>query len=186
MNPAIGITLLLTVLQVASGQKVISLTACLVDQSLRLDCRHENTTASLSTQYEFSLTRDSKKHVLISTVGVPEHTYRSRTNFTNKYNMKVLYLSGFTTKDEGLYTCELRPSSQQPSFSKNVTVLRGSVSPSRASGRPPRHRPAFSGTSGGPEVGHGVRPMSGTHLERWLFPIPSSPFGSSALSCDHA
>ncbi|KAF6334473.1 Thy-1 cell surface antigen [Rhinolophus ferrumequinum] len=131
MNPAIGITLLLTegalllpVLQVASGQKVISLTACLVDQSLRLDCRHENTTASLSTQYEFSLTRDSKKHVLISTVGVPEHTYRSRTNFTNKYNMKVLYLSGFTTKDEGLYTCELRPSSQQPSFSKNVTVLR--------------------------------------------------------------
>ncbi|XP_019571867.1 thy-1 membrane glycoprotein [Rhinolophus sinicus] len=124
MNPAIGITLLLTVLQVASGQKVTSLTACLVDQSLRLDCRHENTTASLSIQYEFSLTRDSKKHVLVSTVGVPEHTYRSRTNFTNKYNMKVLYLSGFTTKDEGLYTCELRLSSQQPSFSKNVTVLR--------------------------------------------------------------
>lgn len=99
-----------------------SLTACLVDQSLRLDCRHENTTTS-SIQYEFSLTRDSKKHVLVSTVGVPEHTYRSRTNFTNKYNMKVLYLSGFSTKDEGTYTCELRLSSQEPSF-KNVTVLR--------------------------------------------------------------
>ncbi|KAM5226951.1 thy-1 membrane glycoprotein [Hipposideros larvatus] len=122
MNPAIGIAVLLTVLQVASGQKVTSLTACLVDQSLRLDCRHENTTTS-SIQYEFSLTRDSKKHVLVSTVGVPEHTYRSRTNFTNKYNMKVLYLSGFSTKDEGTYTCELRLSSQEPSF-KNVTVLR--------------------------------------------------------------
>lgn len=125
--------LLLPVLQVASGQKVTSLTACLVDQSLRLDCRHENTTASLSIQYEFSLTRDSKKHVLVSTVGVPEHTYRSRTNFTNKYNMKVLYLSGFTTKDEGLYTCELRLSSQQPSFSKNVTVLRGEANPQQGS-----------------------------------------------------
>lgn len=74
-----------------------------------------------------------------------------------------------------------------PSFSRRLSLPSPvSVSPSRASGKPPRHRPAFSGTSGGPEVGHGVRPMSGTHLERWLFPIPSSPFGSSALSYDHA
>ncbi|XP_045694706.1 thy-1 membrane glycoprotein [Phyllostomus hastatus] len=122
MNPAISLTLLLTVLQVASGQKVTSLTACLVDQSLRLDCRHENTT-SLPIQYEFSLTRDSKKHVLFGTVGVPEHTYRSRTNFTSKYNIKVLYLSGFTTKDEGIYTCELHVSSQTFS-NKKVSVIR--------------------------------------------------------------
>lgn len=74
-----------------------------------------------------------------------------------------------------------------PSFSRRLSLPSPvSVSPSRASGKPPRHRPAFSGTSGGPEVGHGVRPMSGTHLERWLFPIPSSPFSSSALSYDHA
>nr|KAF6468209.1 Thy-1 cell surface antigen [Rousettus aegyptiacus] len=80
MNPAIGITLLLTVLQVASGQKVTSLTACLVDQSLRLDCRHENTTT------------------------IPIH---------------------FTTKDEGVYTCELRLSSQHPpSYNKTVSVFR--------------------------------------------------------------
>ncbi|ELK12074.1 thy-1 membrane glycoprotein [Pteropus alecto] len=124
MNPAIGIALLLTVLQVASGQKVTSLTACLVDQSLRLDCRHENTT-TIPIQYEFSLTRDSKKHVLFGTVGVPEHTYRSRTNFTSKYNIKVLYLSSFTTKDEGVYTCELRLSSQHPtSYNKTVSVFR--------------------------------------------------------------
>ncbi|EHH23517.1 thy-1 membrane glycoprotein [Macaca nemestrina] len=124
MNPAISIALLLTVLQVSRGQKVTSLTACLVDQSLRLDCRHENTTSS-PIQYEFSLTRETKKHVLFGTVGVPEHTYRSRTNFTSKYNMKVLYLSAFTSKDEGTYTCALHHSGHSPPISsQNVTVLR--------------------------------------------------------------
>lgn len=123
-SPSSEKTLLVPVLQVASGQKVTSLTACLVDQSLRLDCRHENTT-TLPMQYEFSLTRDSKKHVLLGNVGVPEHMYRSRTNSTSKSNIKVLYLSGFTTKDEGLYTCELHLSSQPPTFSsKNISVLR--------------------------------------------------------------
>ncbi|XP_036715976.1 thy-1 membrane glycoprotein [Balaenoptera musculus] len=124
MNPTIGITLLLTVLQVARGQKVTSLTACLVDQSLRLDCRHENTT-NLPIQYEFSLTRETKKHVLFGTIGVPEHAYRSRTNFFSKYNLKVLYLSDFTTKDEGTYTCALHLSGQTPIVSnRNVSVLR--------------------------------------------------------------
>lgn len=131
------------VLQVASGQKVTSLTACLVDQSLRLDCRHENTT-SLPIQYEFSLTRDSKKHVLFGTVGVPEHTYRSRTNFTSKYNIKVLYLSGFTTKDEGMYTCELRLSSQTFS-NKKVSVIRGEKNPPT--------RPSELGEAGWGEMG---------------------------------
>ncbi|VCX40368.1 unnamed protein product, partial [Gulo gulo] len=119
---------LVPVLQVARGQKVTSLTACLVDQSLRLDCRHENSTTS-PIQYEFSLTREKKKHVLYGTMGVPEHSYRSRTNFTSKYNIKVLYLSSFTTKDEGTYTCELRLSGQPPiTSSKNVSVLRGEAS----------------------------------------------------------
>ncbi|GAB5577167.1 thy-1 membrane glycoprotein [Prionailurus iriomotensis] len=120
MNPTIGIAVLLT----ARGQKVTSLTACLVDQSLRLDCRHENSTTS-PIQYEFSITREKKKHVIFGTMGVPEHSYRSRTNFTSKYNIKVLYLSGFTTKDEGMYTCELQLSGQSTtSSSKNVSVLR--------------------------------------------------------------
>lgn len=124
----VGGTLCVPVLQVAHGQKVTSLTACLADQSLRLDCRHENTTAT-PIQYEFSLTRETKKHVLFGTVGVPEHTYRSRTSFTSKYNIKVLYLSSFTTKDEGLYTCELRLSGQPPVVSnKTVSVLRGKAS----------------------------------------------------------
>lgn len=124
MNPAIGIALLLAVLQVSRGQKVTSLTACLVNQSLRLDCRHENTT-TMPIQYEFSLTREKKKHVLYGTVGVPEHSYRSRTNFTSKYNIKVLYLADFTNKDEGIYTCELRLSGQPPTVShQNVSVLR--------------------------------------------------------------
>lgn len=121
--------LLVSVLQVARGQKVTSLTACLVDQSLRLDCRHENTT-NLPIQYEFSLTREKKKHVLLGTVGVPEHSYRSRTNFSSKYDIKVLYLSGFTTKDEGIYACELHLSGQTPSISsKNISVFRGEASP---------------------------------------------------------
>ncbi|KAB0389594.1 hypothetical protein E2I00_012124, partial [Balaenoptera physalus] len=116
--------LLVPVLQVARGQKVTSLTACLVDQSLRLDCRHENTT-NLPIQYEFSLTRETKKHVLFGTIGVPEHAYRSRTNFFSKYNLKVLYLSDFTTKDEGTYTCALHLSGQTPIVSnRNVSVLR--------------------------------------------------------------
>ncbi|XP_017535294.1 thy-1 membrane glycoprotein isoform X1 [Manis javanica] len=130
MNPTIGIALLLTgallvpVLQVAHGQKVTSLTACLVDKSLRLDCRHDNTTTS-PVQCEFSLTREKKKHVLYGSVGVPEHLYRSRTSFTNKPNIKILYLSDFTTKDEGIYTCELHLSGQPPTTSsKNVSVLR--------------------------------------------------------------
>jgi syndecan 4 len=127
--------LLVPVLQVSQGQKVTSLTACLVDQSLRLDCHHDNTT-STPVQYEFSLTREKKKHVLYGTVGVPEHSYRSRTNFTNKYNIKVLYLANFTNKDEGTYTCELRLSGQPPMVSnQNVSVLRGEAkSPTRPKG----------------------------------------------------
>lgn len=126
--------LLVPVLQVARGQKVTSLTACLVDQSLRLDCRHENTT-NLPIQYEFSLTRETKKHVLFGTIGVPEHAYRSRTNFFSKYNLKVLYLSGFTTKDEGTYTCALHLSGQTPIVSnRNVSVLRGEANPQQDQG----------------------------------------------------
>lgn len=106
-----------------------SLTACLVNQNLRLDCRHENTT-TLPIQYEFSLTREKKKHVLFGTVGVPEHAYRSRTNLTSNYNIKVLYLANFTTKDEGTYTCELHISGQpsSPNY-RNVSVLRGEANP---------------------------------------------------------
>lgn len=115
--------LLVPALQVASGQKVTSLTACLMDQSLRLDCRHENTT-TIPMQFEFSLTRDSKKHVLFGTMGVPEHTYRARTNLTSTNTLKVLYLSGFSTKDEGQYTCELRVPGQSQT-NQNVSVLKG-------------------------------------------------------------
>ncbi|XP_037361344.1 thy-1 membrane glycoprotein [Talpa occidentalis] len=124
MNPTIGIVLLLTVLQVACGQKVTSLTACLVNQSLRLDCRHENAT-TLPILYEFSMTRETKKHVLFGTIGVPEHAYRSRTNFTSQHNIKVLYLNGFTNKDEGVYTCELHLPGQPLSISnRSVSVYR--------------------------------------------------------------
>ncbi|KAM6157729.1 thy-1 membrane glycoprotein [Rhynchocyon petersi] len=124
MNPTISVTLLLTVFQVAWGQKVTSLTACLENQSLRLDCRHENTT-TVPIQYEFSVTRETKKHVIYGTVGVPEHSYRARTNLTYKNNIKVLYLHGFTNKDEGTYTCELRLSGHSAITSnRNISVFR--------------------------------------------------------------
>ncbi|XP_006895679.1 PREDICTED: thy-1 membrane glycoprotein [Elephantulus edwardii] len=124
MKPAVSIALLFTVLQVAWGQKVTSLTACLENQSLRLDCRHENTT-TVPIQYEFSVTRETKKHVIYGTVGVPEHSYRTRTNLTYKNNIKVLYLHSFTNKDEGTYTCELRLSGHTPTVSnKNISVFR--------------------------------------------------------------
>lgn len=107
------------------GQKVTSLTACLVNQSLRLDCRHENNT-HLPIQHEFSLTREKKKHVLSGTLGVPEHTYRSRVTLTNNRYIKVLTLANFTTKDEGDYSCELRVSGPNPSISnETIHVYRG-------------------------------------------------------------
>lgn len=121
--------MLVPVLQVARGQKVTSLTACLVNQSLRLDCHHENTTTT-PIQYEFSLTRDTKKWVLSGSNGVTRPEYSSRTKFLSKYNLKVLYLSNFTTKDEGVYTCELRLSGPNPTVSnKDVSVIRGEASP---------------------------------------------------------
>ncbi|EGV96908.1 Thy-1 membrane glycoprotein [Cricetulus griseus] len=105
----------------SQGQKVTSLTACLVDQNLRLDCRHENNSA-LTIQHEFSLTREKKKHVLAGTLGVPEHTYRSRVSVNTQRNMKVLTLANFTNKDEGMYTCELQVSGQNPPMISNQTV----------------------------------------------------------------
>ncbi|XP_051012220.1 thy-1 membrane glycoprotein [Acomys russatus] len=124
MNPAIGIALLLSVLQMSRGQRVTSLTACLVNQNLRLDCRHENTT-NVPFQHEFSLTREKKKHVLSGTLGVPEHAYRSRVQVSNQPNIKVLTLANFTHKDEGIYRCELQAPTQPPTTSfRNVSVLR--------------------------------------------------------------
>ncbi|XP_005069471.1 thy-1 membrane glycoprotein [Mesocricetus auratus] len=125
MNPIIGIAVLLSVLQMSQGQKVTSLTACLVDQNLRLDCRHENNSL-LTIQHEFSLTREKKKHVLAGTLGVPEHAYRSRTSLKSQRNIKVLTLANFTHKDEGIYTCELQVSGQSPPLisNQNVSVLR--------------------------------------------------------------
>ncbi|XP_075402829.1 thy-1 membrane glycoprotein [Tenrec ecaudatus] len=124
MNSAFTFVLLLTVFQVAWGQKVTSLTACLSNQSLRLDCRHENTT-TMPLQYGFSMTRETKKHVIYGAIGVPEHSYRTRTSLSSKHNIKVLYISGFTSKDEGTYTCELHQSGQPPLISSmNVSVLK--------------------------------------------------------------
>ena len=41
------------------------LSACLLGQSLRVDCRYENKTSNPLT-YEFSLTKDNRKHIIPS------------------------------------------------------------------------------------------------------------------------
>ncbi|XP_074071370.1 thy-1 membrane glycoprotein [Macrotis lagotis] len=124
LSPKIGIIVLLTVLQVAYGQKVTSLTACMVDKNLRVDCRYENNTKS-PLQYEFSLTREKYKHVLNSTIGVPEHAYRNRVNLSLFHNYMALSLKDFTPKDEGIYACDLRASGIPNSLvSKNITVYK--------------------------------------------------------------
>ncbi|XP_027691283.1 thy-1 membrane glycoprotein [Vombatus ursinus] len=124
LSPKIGIAVLLTVLQVAYGQKVSDLTACLVDKNLRVDCRYENNTKS-PLQYEFSLTREKQKHVLNSTMGVPEHAYRNRVNLSISHNYMALFLKDFSQKDEGIYSCDLRASGIPNSFvSKNITVYK--------------------------------------------------------------
>ncbi|XP_001380456.1 thy-1 membrane glycoprotein [Monodelphis domestica] len=124
LSPKIAIAVLLTVLQVAYGQKVNSLTACLVDKTLRVDCRFDNTSKT-PLQYEFSLTREKQRHVLNSTMGVPEHAYRSRVNLTISQNYMALFLKDFSQKDEGIYACDLRASGIPNSFTtKNITVYK--------------------------------------------------------------
>ncbi|XP_068926139.1 thy-1 membrane glycoprotein [Petaurus breviceps papuanus] len=123
LSPKIAIAVLLTVLQVAYGQKVNHLSACLVDKNLRVDCRYENNTKS-PLQYEFSLTRETQKHVLNSTIGVPEHAYRNRVNLSTSHNYMALFLKDFTQKDEGVYSCDLRASGSTYAVGKNITVYK--------------------------------------------------------------
>lgn len=118
------------------------LSACLLGQSLRVDCRYENKTSNPLT-YEFSITKDNRKHVIQSTISVSENVYRSRSNVTMHKNLVCLYLQSFTTSDEGVYMCELKATNDYTGNQiKNITVIKGE----RGSGaRPPAPlQPLFS------------------------------------------
>ncbi|NXU71988.1 THY1 protein, partial [Oreotrochilus melanogaster] len=124
MNPTVGIAVILTVLQAANCQMIKDLSACLLGQSLRVDCHYENKTSNPLT-YEFSITKDNRKHVIHSTISVSENIYRSRANVTMHKNLVCLYLQGFTTSDEGVYMCELKATNDYTGNQiKNITVIK--------------------------------------------------------------
>ncbi|XP_038609768.1 thy-1 membrane glycoprotein [Tachyglossus aculeatus] len=124
MNPAVGIAILLAVLQAARGQKVHSLTACLEGLNMRLDCRFENSTKD-PLKFEISLTRENQKHVLQGDLGIPEHAYRSRLNLSTTQNHLALYMTSFTSKDEGIYNCQFQvPGEVTHNPGKNLTVYK--------------------------------------------------------------
>ena len=115
----------LPVLQAAHCQMIKDLSACLLGQSLRVDCRYENKTSNPLT-YEFSITKDNRKHVIHSTISVSENVYRSRANVTMHKNLVCLYLQSFTTSDEGVYMCELKATNDYTGNQiKNITVIKG-------------------------------------------------------------
>lgn len=117
----------LPVLQAAHCQMIKDLSACLLGQSLRVDCRYENKTSNPLT-YEFSITKDNRKHVIHSTISVSENIYRSRANVTMHKNLVCLYLQSFTTSDEGVYMCELKATNDYTGNQiKNITVIKGEM-----------------------------------------------------------
>ncbi|NXG78854.1 THY1 protein, partial [Baryphthengus martii] len=114
----------LPVLQAAHCQMIKDLSACLLGQGLRVDCRYENKTSNPLT-YEFSITKDNRKHVIHSTISVSENIYRSRANVTMHKNLVCLYLQSFTTSDEGVYMCELKATNDYTGNQiKNITVIK--------------------------------------------------------------
>uniref|UniRef100_A0A8C3VE02 Thy-1 membrane glycoprotein n=1 Tax=Catharus ustulatus TaxID=91951 RepID=A0A8C3VE02_CATUS len=124
MNPTVGIAVILTVLQAAHCQMIKDLSACLLGQNLRVDCRYENKTDNPLT-YEFSITKDNRKHVIHSTISVSENIYRSRANVTMHKNLVCLHLQSFTTSDEGVYMCELKATNDYTgNQSRNITVIK--------------------------------------------------------------
>ncbi|NXQ00150.1 THY1 protein, partial [Vidua macroura] len=124
MNPTVGIAVILTVLQAAHCQMIKDLSACLLGQNLRVDCRYENKTDNPLT-YEFSITKDNRKHIIQSTIRVSENIYRSRSNVTMHKNLVCLHLQSFTTSDEGIYMCELKATNDYTGNQiKNITVIK--------------------------------------------------------------
>ncbi|NXD28052.1 THY1 protein, partial [Spelaeornis formosus] len=114
----------LPVLQAAHCQMIKDLSACLLGQNLRVDCRYENKTDNPLT-YEFSITKDNRKHVIHSTISVSENIYRSRANVTMHKNLVCLYLQSFTTSDEGIYMCELKATNDYTGNQiRNITVIK--------------------------------------------------------------
>ncbi|EMP29015.1 thy-1 membrane glycoprotein [Chelonia mydas] len=124
MHPTISVAVLLTVLQAAHCQKIKELSACLLGQNLRVDCRYENKTANPLT-YEFSMFKDNRKRVIQTTLNVPENSLKARSNVTLSKDLLCLQLFDFTTADEGTYICELKITGDYTGNQiRNITVIK--------------------------------------------------------------
>ncbi|XP_032636340.1 thy-1 membrane glycoprotein [Chelonoidis abingdonii] len=124
MNPTISIAVILTVLQVTHCQRIKELSACLLGQTLRMDCRYENKTTNPLT-YDFSMFKESRKRVIQSNRNVPENSLKARSNITLSKDMVCLQLFDFTTADEGIYTCELKITGDYTGNQiRNITVIK--------------------------------------------------------------
>ncbi|ETE62560.1 Thy-1 membrane glycoprotein, partial [Ophiophagus hannah] len=116
------------VLQVSHGQRIKRLTACLTDQTLRIDCAYERKTNN-PLSYEFLLSKGpNDRTVLASNLNVVSAPYKPRTNVNVSNNLVCLYFSGFSTSDEGVYTCNLKITNDydiKDMQSKNISVIKG-------------------------------------------------------------
>lgn len=175
----------LPVLQAAHCQMIKDLSACLLGQNLRVDCRYENKTDNPLT-YEFSITKDNRKHVIHSTISVSENIYRSRANVTMHKNLVCLHLQSFTTSDEGVYMCELKATNDYTgNQSRNITVIKGETG-SGTWPRPSPPAPWFATICGVPRSSLSSRNVSHKlhTLQVCFIPQMGSPYPvSHCLSC---
>uniref|UniRef100_A0A8C5SS49 Thy-1 cell surface antigen n=1 Tax=Laticauda laticaudata TaxID=8630 RepID=A0A8C5SS49_LATLA len=125
MRSTVSLALLMAVLQVSHGQRIKRLTACLTDQTLRIDCAYERKTTN-PLSYEFYLSKGfTDKTVVASNLNVASAPYKPRTNVNVTNNFVCLYLSGFSTSDEGVYTCMLKITNDYEDMqSKNISVVK--------------------------------------------------------------
>ncbi|KAM9113860.1 thy-1 membrane glycoprotein [Pangshura tecta] len=124
MNPTISIAVILTVLQVTHCQRIKELSACLLGQNLRVDCRYENKTSNF-LNYDFSMFKENRKRVIQSNLNVPENSLKARSNITLSKDMVCLQLFEFTNADEGIYICELKITGDYTGNQiRNITVIK--------------------------------------------------------------
>ncbi|XP_032094334.1 thy-1 membrane glycoprotein [Thamnophis elegans] len=128
LRSTVSLALLLAVLQVSHGQRIKRLTACVSDQTLRIDCAYERKTSNALT-YEFRLSKDTGVGTVVAgNINVASNLYKYRTNVTATQDLVCLYLASFSTKDEGVYTCNLKITNDYEDMrSRNISVVKAQL-----------------------------------------------------------
>ncbi|XP_070621660.1 thy-1 membrane glycoprotein [Erythrolamprus reginae] len=125
LRSVVSLAVLLAVLHVSHGQRVKRLSACLSNQTLRVYCPYERKTTN-PLSYEFRLSKDAGEGtVLAGTLRVASAPYKPRTNVSVTNDLVYMNLTGFTTSDEGVYTCKLKITNDYEDMqSKNISVVK--------------------------------------------------------------